>query len=176
LIPPKIIGSILVWSASLFLSACVDEAGNDTETGSSVSEEMAADETRQHPPTESERPLSRMDMPEIAISNTTYRQQVDWDTPREGFQEPGDVFDSELSQREEGPPPPTVAVTMASDGNSATVQYLEEGIWDDAIGALELRAEMELRDDDLWYVSRIGWRLQCWRGPTPGEWVTELCP
>lgn len=177
LIPMRLNGWPLTGSVALCLVACAAETGTEPDPSPSVSGELAADDPYEDPVRgDYVPPPSRMDMPEIEIAGTIYRQQLYEDVPFEGFVEPDDLFDEELSRNEEGPPPPTISVTMGSDGDSAIARYLEEGIWDDSIGARELRAEMERREDGLWYVGRMGWRQQCWRGPTPGEWVTEACP
>ncbi len=68
-----------------------------------------------------------------------------------------------------------IEVVRSQTGDGFTATVTKEGLLDDAVGAEQIRLEIERRDAN-WALVRAGRRWQCRRGAKPGNWTTGRCP
>jgi ABC-type oligopeptide transport system substrate-binding subunit len=68
-----------------------------------------------------------------------------------------------------------VEVEPSKDGKGITATVTKEGLLDDAVGAEQIRLEIE-RGDVNWRLVNAARRWQCRRGIMAGSWTVRRCP
>jgi len=68
-----------------------------------------------------------------------------------------------------------VHLTVRETGDNAVADIVRLGLADDSVAGGHVRVEFR-RETDGWFPTNAFRRVQCARGPTPGEWTTGLCP